>query len=65
MKLKIFNFIITIMAIISVLIFIGAIGALDYSVEIGQEYSFINTIKLTILSVLFVLPAIVRDLLGR
>ena len=65
MKLKIFNFIITIMAIISVLIFIGAIGALDYNVEIGQEYSFINTIKLTILSVLFVLPAIVRDVLGR
>ena len=61
MKLKIFNAFVTMLAVIGFFVFIGAVGNMDYMVEIGQDYPLIDTLRTIILGVLLILPAVVRE----
>lgn len=61
MKRKIFNFVITSLAVIGILTIIGSVGTADYMVEIGQDYPMSETMKTMLIGVLMVLPAVVRE----
>lgn len=61
MKLKIFNLFVTALAVLGFFVFIGAVGTMDYMVEIGQDYPLIETVKTICLGCLLILPAVVRE----
>ncbi len=61
MKRKIFNGLITALAVVGILTIIGGVGTSDYMVEIGQDYPSSETMKTLLMGALMVLPAIVRE----
>lgn len=58
---KVFNGMITVLALAGVVTIIGGVGTADYMVELGQEYSTFEMLKMMLLGVLMILPAIVRE----
>jgi len=63
MRSKLLNATITILAIVGVVGFIGAVGNMDYMVAIGNDYPLSETIKTMAISVLCVVPAMIREVL--
>ena len=63
MKLKIFNWLITLLAVFGVIMFVGAVGKMDYMVEVGMDYPIIETIKTIGIGILMVIPAVVREVM--
>lgn len=61
MKRKIFNLFITMLAVAGVVIFVGAVGMCDYTVEVGKHYPLLQTIMLMVVSGILCLPAIIRE----
>ena len=60
MKRKIFNLFITMLAVAGVVVFVGAVGMCDYTVEVGKHYPLLQTIMLMVVSGILCLPAIIR-----
>ena len=63
MKQRIVNVFVTVLAIVGIFIFLGAIGNMDYSVEVGIEYPLIDTIKMLFVGLSMTVPAVVREVL--
>lgn len=64
MKKKVFvNRIITILACVGILFLIGSAGNVDYATEIGECYSLIDSIKLILVGIILLLPAILREVI--
>lgn len=61
MKRKIFNLFITMLAVAGIVIFVGAVGMCDYTVEVGKHYPLLQTIMLMFVSGILCLPAIIRE----
>ena len=63
MKLKIFNYFITMLAIVGVFVIIGSAGTLDYMVSIGKEYPLWKTVLTALAGVIMILPAVIREVM--
>ena len=63
MKQRIVNVFVTVLAIVGIFIFLGAIGNMDYSVEVGIEYPLIDTIKMLFAGLAMTVPAVIREVL--
>ena len=63
MKSKLLNLCITLLAVIGVIICVGAVGTMDYMTELGRDYPLINTIKTTLLGIAFICPAVIREVM--
>lgn len=64
MKLKkVVDAIITISAIMGVIIYVGAVGTMDYKVEMREYYPMYKTLLTMGVGVIMVLPAIIRRLI--
>lgn len=61
METRIINRIITIMAVIGVIIFIGAVGHSDYMSECHKYYPLSSTVKNMLFGMLLIVPAIIRN----
>lgn len=59
---KIFDWVITVLAIIGVFVFVGGVGKMDYMVEIGKYYSLSSTLKTLFVGVIMCLPAFARGM---
>ena len=57
------NVIVTVSAIVGIVIFIGAVGNMDYMVTIGQDYPLVDTVKMLFAGFVCVIPAIIREVL--
>ena len=60
---KILSYTTSIMAVIGCFIIIGAIGNIDYHVELHEQYSIMPTIKMLIIGLLLIVPVSVRSML--
>ena len=60
-KGKICNTLITLSAIIGVIILIGTVGNVDYLTTVGQDSSMSEIIKFTVLGIVLIIPAIIRE----
>ena len=63
MRDKVIKVIIGICAIVGVIMFMGAVGNMDYMVEIGQDYPFSETLKYIFISILLMAPFCIREVL--
>ena len=63
MKRKIFDGMITIIAVIGFFILVGGVGTMDFMVEQKIDYPMIDTMKTVILGLLMMLPAIIREVI--
>lgn len=63
MKRKIFDGMITIIAVIGFFILVGGVGTMDFMVEQKIDYPMINTMKTVALGLLMMLPAIIREVI--
>ena len=63
MKRKILNLFITLLAVVGVFVVIGAVGTMDYMVDIGRHYSLFNTARTMIVGIVMCLPAIIRQVI--
>lgn len=61
MRTRTLNKLITILAIIGVLLFIGTVGNVDYYVEMHENYPFSVALKQFIIAFLLCVPAIIRE----
>lgn len=63
MKLKkqICKNIISILAGLGFIILMGAVGTSDYMTEAGIYYPFMNTVRLMVVGILLMVPAIIRE----
>ena len=52
---------ITLLAVIGVIVIIGALGNVDYLTTVGKDYSLITTIKSVVVGILLIVPAIIRE----
>lgn len=60
---KIFNWVVTILAVAGFFILVGGIGTMDFMVEQKVVYPMVNTIKTVIPGLLMMLPAIIREVI--
>lgn len=58
-----FDWVVTILAVVGFFIFIGAVGTMDFMVEREVNYPMINTIKTAVPGLLMMLPAIIREVI--
>ena len=58
---KLLDIVLFTLAIIGVLIFVGAVGNVDYCVEMHEYCSLTNTIIKMVVGVLLILPAYIRS----
>lgn len=63
MGAKILDYTITVLAVIGVILIIGAVGSSDYAEEIGQNLSTLAIIKTMIFGLLLTAPAIIRGVM--
>ncbi len=63
MKLKIFNRIISILALVGIFVIIGAVGNVDYMVAIGKDYPLWKTCVTTLIGVIMLIPAVIREVM--
>lgn len=61
MKLKIFNIVLTVLAVVGFFIIMGAVGTMDFMVEQKVDYPMVNTIKTVVIGMIMMLPAIIRE----
>lgn len=61
MKLKIFNIVLTVLAVVGFFIIMGAVGTMDFMVEQKIYYPMSNTIKTAVVGTIMMLPAIIRE----
>lgn len=52
---------ITLLAIIGVIVIIGALGNVDYLTTVGKDYNLSVTIKSVVVGILLTVPAIIRE----
>ena len=57
---KILSYTTSIMAVAGCFIIIGAIGNIDYHVELHEQYSIMPTIKMLIIGLSLIIPAYIR-----
>ena len=60
-KLGVINWLVTLLAIIGMFIIIGAVGTMDYMVTIGKEYPMCETVKTSMVGIIMIAPAIIRE----
>ena len=60
---KVFDWVVTILAVVGFFIFMGAVGTMDIMVEKKIDYPLLNTIKTALPGLLCMIPAIVREVL--
>lgn len=58
---KLINWSLTIIAIVGFFVLIGSVGKMDFMLEKGIDYPLINTIKSSVIGILMILPAIIRE----
>ena len=63
MKLKIFNSLITILAILGIFVIIGAVGKVDYMVSIGVDYPLWKICLTTLVGFIMIVPALIREVM--
>lgn len=63
MKRKLLNLFITALAVVGVVVFVGAVGTMDYMVEVGKHYSLFNTLRTMFVGGVLCLPAVVRQVM--
>ena len=61
MKLKIFNIVLTVLAVVGFFIIMGAVGTMDFMVEQKVNYPMANTIKTVAIGMIMMVPAIIRE----
>lgn len=61
MKLKIFNIVLTVLAVVGFFIIMGAVGTMDFMVEQKVNYPMVNTIKTVAIGMIMMVPAIIRE----
>lgn len=58
---KLINWSLTIIAIVGFFVLIGSVGKMDFMLEKGIDYPLISTIKSSVIGILMILPAIIRE----
>ena len=60
---KMLNTMISVLAVGGIVLMVGSVGNQDYAVEMGQVVSLSETILPLFISVAFMIPAIIREVL--
>lgn len=62
MKLRIFNIVFIVLAVVGFVIVMGGIGTMDFMVESGVDYPLINSIKTVGIGMLMMIPSGVKGI---
>lgn len=62
MKLRIFNIVFIVLAVVGFVIVMGGIGTMDFMVESGVDYPLINSIKTVGIGMLMMIPSGVKEI---
>lgn len=63
MVYKIFNWVVSILAVAGFFILLGGVGTMDFMVESKINYPMLDTIKTVVPGLLMMLPAIIREVI--
>lgn len=63
MKSKIIHYLISVLAVVGIIVVLGAVGSSDYAVEIGTDLPLWSTVKMLLLGVSFMTPAFLREVM--
>ncbi|MBO6271720.1 hypothetical protein J6O48_02950 [bacterium] len=62
MKLRIFNIVFIVLAVVGFVIVMGGVGTMDFMVESGVDYPLINSIKTVGIGMLMMIPSGVKEI---
>lgn len=63
MKSKIIHYLISMLAVVGIVVVLGAVGSSDYAVEVVTDLPLWSTVKMLLLGVSFMTPAFLREVM--